>query len=101
MITLVSAESGHVYRDADLELARELARHAALAVDNARLYEEARGEIAERRRAEEALRSSRNELEIVLQGALPTGSQRRTLPDDWCTRTRLRPGSSDIPRRKP
>ncbi|CAA9479087.1 MAG: hypothetical protein AVDCRST_MAG25-2645 [uncultured Rubrobacteraceae bacterium] len=68
VITLVSAESGHNYGDADLELARELARHAALAVDNARLYEEARGEIAERRRAEEALRSSRNELEIVMQG---------------------------------
>ena len=68
VITLVSAESEHVYGHADLELARELARHAALAVDNARLYEEARGEIAERRRAEEALRSSRNELEIVLQG---------------------------------
>lgn len=67
-ITLVSAESGHTYGEADLDLARELARHAALAVDNARLYEEAKGEIAERRRAEDALRSSRNELEIILQG---------------------------------
>ncbi len=67
-ITLVSTESGRIYGESDLELARELARHAALTVDNARLYEEAKKEITERKRAEEALRSSRNELEIVLEG---------------------------------
>ena len=39
-ITLVSAESGWRYGPADLELAEELARRAALAVDNARLYRE-------------------------------------------------------------
>ncbi len=39
-ITLVSAESGRRYGHADLELAEELARRAALAVDNARLYRE-------------------------------------------------------------
>src|SRR3712207_38055 len=38
VITLVSAESGRRYREADLKRAEELARHAALAVDNARLY---------------------------------------------------------------
>jgi len=68
VMSLVSAESRRRYDEADLELARELARHAALAVDNALLYEAARKEISDRRRAEEALRSSRNELEIVLQG---------------------------------
>jgi PAS domain S-box-containing protein len=41
-ITLVmSAESGRQYTEADLVLAEELARRAALAVDNARLYAEA------------------------------------------------------------
>jgi PAS domain S-box-containing protein len=41
-ITLVvSAESGRRYAEADLVLAQELARRAALAVDNARLYAEA------------------------------------------------------------
>jgi PAS domain S-box-containing protein len=41
-ITLVvSAESGRQYTEADLALAEELARRAALAVDNARLYTEA------------------------------------------------------------
>jgi serine phosphatase RsbU (regulator of sigma subunit) len=45
VITLVSAESGRRYREADLELAEDLARHAALAVDNARLYR-GRSEVA-------------------------------------------------------
>ena len=39
-ITFASAESGRMFGDADLELAQDLARRAALAYDNARLYEE-------------------------------------------------------------
>jgi two-component system, cell cycle sensor histidine kinase and response regulator CckA len=42
-ITFVMAESGRQYSEADLPLAEDLARRAALAVDNARLYEEAEG----------------------------------------------------------
>jgi PAS domain S-box-containing protein len=41
-ITLVTAESGRVYGEDDLALATELSRHAAAAIDNARLYDEAR-----------------------------------------------------------
>jgi serine phosphatase RsbU (regulator of sigma subunit) len=37
-LTLVYAESGRRYTDADRELAEELARRAALAIDNSRLY---------------------------------------------------------------
>ena len=37
-ISLVTAESGRVYGEGDLALAQELARHAASAIDNARLY---------------------------------------------------------------
>ena len=40
-ISLVTAESGRIYGDDDLTLAQELARHAASAIDNARLYAEA------------------------------------------------------------
>ena len=40
-ITLVTAESGRIYGEHDLALAQELARHAAAAIDNARLYDEA------------------------------------------------------------
>jgi PAS domain S-box-containing protein len=57
-ITLVSAESGRRFEEADLRVAEELARRAALAMDNAKLYEEAQKEIAERKRAEEELRKS-------------------------------------------
>ena len=52
VITLVSAESGRRYSEADLELAEELAHHAALAVDNARLY---RGRIQVARTLQEGL----------------------------------------------
>ena len=68
VITLVSAESERRYEEDDLRLAEELARRAAFAVDNARLYEEAQKEIAERRRAQEELRGSRDQLEAVLRG---------------------------------
>ncbi len=40
-ISLVTAESERVYSEDDLTLAQELARHAASAIDNARLYAEA------------------------------------------------------------
>src|ERR671910_481792 len=55
-ISLVSAESGRRYGEADLELAEELARHAALAVDNARLY---RGRTQVARTLQEGLLPSR------------------------------------------
>ena len=47
-ITLVQAESGRTYGEDDLALAEELARRAAIAVDNARLFRtaEARGRAA-------------------------------------------------------
>ena len=47
-ITLVHAESGRRYQAADLALAEELARRAAIAIDNARLFhetEEARAQL--------------------------------------------------------
>jgi PAS domain S-box-containing protein len=40
-ISLVTAESGRIYDEDDLVLAQELARHAAVAIDNARLFAEA------------------------------------------------------------
>ena len=68
-ISLISAESGRRYGEADLQLAEELARRAAFAMDNARLYEEAQREISERRLAQEELRESRDQLEAVFAGA--------------------------------
>jgi PAS domain S-box-containing protein len=57
-ITLVSAESGRRYDESDLRLAEELAGRAALAVDNARLYEEAQREISDRKGAETRLKEA-------------------------------------------
>src|SRR5215210_4194352 len=68
-ITLVSAESGRRYEETDLRLAEELARRAALAVDNAKLYEEAQREIAERKDAEEALLQSEGRYRTVVKQA--------------------------------
>jgi signal transduction histidine kinase len=53
-LSLIAAESGRRYGDADLQLALELARRAALAVDNARLH---RASEAARAQAEAANRS--------------------------------------------
>jgi PAS domain S-box-containing protein len=66
--TLATAESGRRYGVGDLALAEDLARRAALAVDNARLYREAQREIAERERTEEELRGSWRQLEVILRG---------------------------------
>ncbi len=52
-LSLTMAESGRHYDEADLDLARDLGLRAGLAVDNARLYEEAQASaVAEQRRAE-------------------------------------------------
>src|SRR4051812_43861482 len=51
VLTLATAESKRIYGPADVALAEELARRAAIAVDNARLYRE----VAERAQAAQAL----------------------------------------------
>ncbi len=69
VLTLVTAESGRRYGAADLALAEDLARRAALAVDNARLYQEAQRAI----RARDAfLARASHELRTPLTSALGT-----------------------------
>ncbi|GAB2503797.1 ATP-binding protein [Lysobacter humi (ex Lee et al. 2017)] len=58
-ITLVMAESGRRYREADVELAMDLARRAASAVDNARLLRQLQ---LEHRRKDEFLATLAHEL---------------------------------------
>ena len=50
VMSLVSAESGHQYGPSDLAIAEDLARRAAIAIENARLYAEAKD--ADRRKDE-------------------------------------------------
>jgi signal transduction histidine kinase len=61
-LSIVSAESRRRYGDADLALATELARRAALAVDNARLHGEA---VEARGRAEEANQAKTDFLTVM------------------------------------
>ncbi|MBI3965005.1 MAG: PAS domain S-box protein [Chloroflexi bacterium] len=67
-IMLARGTGREPYRQAELALAEELARRAALAVDNALLYRQAQDELTERRLAEAQLRQSRDQLDIVLRG---------------------------------
>ncbi|MEX1081705.1 MAG: PAS domain S-box protein [Halofilum sp. (in: g-proteobacteria)] len=62
-ITLLAAESGPREIGRDVQLAEELAERVGLALDNARLYQAARREVAERERAERELRQLNDELE--------------------------------------
>jgi signal transduction histidine kinase/integral membrane sensor domain MASE1 len=61
-MSLVSAESRKRYTESDLALAQELARRAALAVDNARLYQEAQKAIED---ATQAIRARDEFLSIA------------------------------------
>jgi light-regulated signal transduction histidine kinase (bacteriophytochrome) len=61
-VTLGTDATGRLLDERDLALAEELARRAALAVDNALLYQEAHQEIEERKTIEHALRLQAGEL---------------------------------------
>ena len=63
MLSLVRFEStSPPFNEEDRDLAQALADHAALAIDNARLFHSATEEISERRRAESALRRTEEQL---------------------------------------
>jgi two-component system cell cycle sensor histidine kinase/response regulator CckA len=62
------------FRD-QLSLLTVFANQAAIAVENARLYEAAQQELAERRRAEEALRQSEGRLRLITDNMLDMVSQ--------------------------
>ena len=51
----------------DVEMLSVLAAHAAVAIENARLHDQVQGELAERQRAEEALRQHRDRLEEMVR----------------------------------
>lgn len=62
IITFVTAESGRLYSTADLRTAEELARRAATALENARLYNEAKQSQAELQKMNEELRHANDDL---------------------------------------
>lgn len=62
-LSLVAAESRIHYKPADLEIAQGLANRAAMAVENARLYQSAQREIKERRLLQRKLEAANDALE--------------------------------------
>lgn len=66
-ISFVSSESGRTFTQIDLTLAETLALRAALAIDNARLYDEAQAELRERQIAELKIKKSLEEKEVLLK----------------------------------
>jgi signal transduction histidine kinase len=82
VLNLVQAESGRRYAEGDVALAEEVAARAALAVDNARLYDQAQRAIRLRDDflsiASHELRTPLGTLQLLL-GTLPDGPQAAAL----------------------
>jgi PAS domain S-box-containing protein len=64
-ISLVHAESGRAYDEADLALAEELARRAAVAIDNARLFRETEESRAQLEQQAGELEEAQAEMEMA------------------------------------
>jgi PAS domain S-box-containing protein len=77
VLGLVHVEAGATFSDDDEVLLSRFAELASLALDNARLYTSARTELAERRRAEEALRFQAHLLDIVENAVVATDANGR------------------------
>ena len=67
VISIGVTESDRTFGLQDVALAEELARRAALAVDNARLYQAAQRELEQRRRVEADLRRSERRFRAILE----------------------------------
>jgi len=75
----VLADSPWTFSQADAELLSLFATRAAIAIRNARLYEQAQQEIVERKRAEEELRESQERFRSIFENAVM--GLYRTTPD--------------------
>lgn len=90
VLTLVTAESGRVYKQEDMAFAQELARRAGLAVDNARLYSKSQRVQEELRIANEAKdeflgmvsHELRTPITTIYGGSRLLGSQSARLDDE-------------------
>ncbi|MBN2389664.1 MAG: PAS domain S-box protein [Anaerolineae bacterium] len=67
LVIVTQNEHERVFSDREISLGQLLANQAAIAVENARLYERAHEEIAERAQVEAKIKASLKEKEILLQ----------------------------------
>lgn len=75
-LSFSSTRPSRLYGEGDLNFAREIARRAAVAIDNARLYRAAQNEIAERRSAEERIVRINAELARARDQAIEASSSK-------------------------
>jgi PAS domain S-box-containing protein len=66
VLGLAYLERGRAFKDEEIELLNRFAQLASLALDNALLYTSAQQELAERKRAEEALAAEKEQLVVTL-----------------------------------
>lgn len=66
-ISLVSARMDRLYDETDLKFVQEIGKLAGHAIENAKFYYEAQSEIKKRKKTEEQMRKSRDELGAILK----------------------------------
>ena len=69
VLGMVYTEPGREFKLAQIDVLNRFAELAAIALDNAILFQSAQSELADRERAEKLLRRSEEQLKLVLEGA--------------------------------
>lgn len=70
IIGLAHLQEGNTFGEEDVSVLTRFAELASIAMDNARLYEDVRRELAERKRAEEAFRQSEAQKKAILDASI-------------------------------
>jgi PAS domain S-box-containing protein len=84
VIGVLHVQSPHLnaFDESDLVLLQSLAHQAAIAIENARLYDQAQREITERKLAESELRASEEKLRLIFENAFDGISIYEEFPDE-------------------
>jgi len=69
VLGMIYTETGRVFKHAQVDALNRFAELAAIALDNAILYQSSLSELSERKRAEEILKKNEVHLKLVLEGA--------------------------------